>query len=183
MKFAVSVTDLSGEKRDVSFMSIDVRNVEKDDKGSFEKIVIETISSNKGFLGNRGRESEILALFMEPLDAIKAGLEIVEKTGPVNVIMGIGIHTSPTLINESDVLRYVTMGNAVTIARSISHKSKNNLIITKDTKAKVGAEVKIEKKDDDFLVKGISRREDFRKDVERIVKGIKSEGKGFEVVR
>ena len=182
MKLAVPVTSLTGEKKDVSFLSILIKNIEKNEVDAFEKIVLETISANKGFVG-KGEENEVLALFMDALDAIKAALDIKEKTGPINVIMGIGIHTNATVVNESDVLKYATIGTPILAVRMLAQKSKNNVMISKETKAKVGAAVKVEDNEGGFIVKGISRREDFRKDVERIVKDIKSQGKGFDVVR
>ena len=123
-------------------------------------------------------------MFLSPLDAIKAAVEIQEKTGPINVIMGIGIHTSQTLVNESkEQLKYASMGNAVSIARKISQASKNNVLISRDTKIKAGGEARVEQAGEYFLAKGISRRESFKKDVDRIVKNIKSEGKVFGVIR
>ena len=184
MKFALLVTDLAGDKKDVSYVSINIRDIEKQDKENFEKVVVETLSANKGFLSKNAEVNEVLALFLSPLDAIKAAVEIQEKTGPINVIMGIGIHTSQTLVNEGkDQLKYASMGSAVSIARKISQASRNNVLISKDTKIKAGGEARVEQAGEYFLAKGISRRESFKKDVDRIVKNIKSEGKGFGVVR
>jgi len=182
MKIAVPVTSVAGEKRDVSFLSIIIKDIEKNEVSSFEKIVLENISANNGFI-SKGEENEVLALFLDALDAIKAALDVKEKTGPINVIMGMGIHTNATVIAKNDVLKYATIGSPILAARTLAQKSKNNIMISKETKAKVGATIKLEKKGDDLIVTGISRREDLRKDVERIVKDIKSQGKGFEVVR
>jgi len=184
MKFAVLVTDLAGEKKDISYISISIRDIEKNDRDNFEKIVLDTISENKGFLSKNAEANEVLALFLDALDAVKCALDIKEKTGPVNVIMGIGIHTSATLVNEGkEELKYASMGNAVATARKISQQSKNNILISKDTKLKSGGDLRSRPAGEYFLAEGISRRESLRKDVERIVKNIKSEGKGFDVVR
>ena len=184
MKFAVLVTDLAGQKKEVSFMSISIRDIEKQDKDNFEQIVIDTISENKGYLSKNAEANEVLALFLNPFDAVKCSIDVKERTGPVNIIMGIGIHTSPTLISENgDTLKYASLGNSVSIARKISQHSKNNVLMSKETKVLAGGEVKAKPEGEYFLVEGISRRESFKKDVERIVKNIKDEGKGFGVVR
>jgi hypothetical protein len=182
MKFAIPTPVLSGEKKDVSFLLIDIKDIEKGDIANFEKIVLENISSNKGFVNQEG-ENEVLSLFYDALDAAKAALDIMEKTGPINVIMGIGLHMGPTVISESEVLKYSTMGNTIITLRRLAKKSKKNILMSKEIKNMLGNSIIIDKTTEDFILKSISRREDFKKDVERIVKNIKSEGKGFEVVR
>lgn len=183
---AISTLVLDGKKQDMTVLFINPREIKKEGLDQFFKIIVDNIHEYKGIC--QKQDDNILALFntrikqfRHDLAAVKAALAIQKEFKILKAIkVGLGIHIGQAIVNNSkNIVRYTVIGNIVTMARKLAVQADTNeILISKQIHDRISQDIKTEKAQEIqeiFRVKGVTLREKYGPQINKIISRIKQE--------
>lgn len=177
---------LSGKKEEASIMALKIKNPgamkNKIAAESIEKVA-DKISRHKGSLYKAGDNligiftPSLTKTFRNDLTSVKVASEIASHLNEHNrkfkekIDFGIGIHSGDIAVKlENEKLKFTSLGNTINLAKRISEKAENDVLLSKESSSKVSGEVKTEKSGDYYSIKRIVDREQHKNFIDSFLK-------------
>ncbi len=156
---AVPSLIFEGDKRNITALFIQVRNVDENEREKLLGSILKNIYLNRAVL-SKSPEKTFLALFNvegiqsnHELIAVNTALAIQNEIKNIKSLkIGFGINSGRAIVSpvEETIIKYTCIGNFINLTKKLSTKSENNVLFTKDIYDKVSTNLKADEVKDLF---------------------------------